>query len=122
MSKKSFTGGLGSLLGDQPEPIQKETVNTVQTPTRGRPTTNFKEIKSQSQKGTKEGETRATIIINEEMLDKIKALAYWDRTTIKEIITTAIEESLAKYEKENGVIKPFPDTYIRNVKKPKPRD
>ena len=108
MSKKSFTGGLGSLLGDQPETIQKETVNTVQAPTRGRPITNFKEVTKSSQQGTKEGETRATFIVNEEILDKVKAVAYWDRTSIKEIITTALEESIAKYEKKNGAIKPIP--------------
>ena len=62
MSKKNFTGGLNSLLGDQPE-----------KPKRGRPVTQTKELNSSSQEGTKEKETRATFIINEELLDKLKA-------------------------------------------------
>jgi len=46
MSKKNFTGGLSSLLGDQPD-----------KPKRGRPVTQTKEITKSSQEGTKENET-----------------------------------------------------------------
>jgi hypothetical protein len=97
MSKKNFTGGLNSLLGDQPE-----------KPKRGRPVTQTKEITKSSQEGTKENETRATFIINEELLDKLKAIAYWDRVLIKDVVNTALQETVAKYEKKNGDIKPIP--------------
>lgn len=97
MSKKNFTGGLNSLLGDQPE-----------KPKRGRPITQTKEITKSSQEGTKENETRATFIINEELLEKLKAIAYWDRVLIKDVINTALQETVAKYEKKNGAIKPIP--------------
>lgn len=97
MSKKNFTGGLNSLLGDQPE-----------KPKRGRPVTQTKEITKSSQEGTKEKETRATFIVNEELLDKLKAIAYWDRVLIKEVVDTALQETVAKYEKKNGDIKPIP--------------
>ncbi len=97
MSKKNFTGGLNSLLGDQPD-----------KPKRGRPVTQTKEITKSSQEGTKENETRATFIINEELLDKLKAIAYWDRVLIKEVINTALQETISKYEKKNGTIKPIP--------------
>ena len=52
MSKKNFTGGLNSLLGDNDKPK------------RGRPKTSTKEITKSSQEGTKEKETRATFIVN----------------------------------------------------------
>lgn len=97
MSKKNFTGGLNSLLGDQPE-----------TPKRGRPVTQTKEITKSSQEGTKENETRATFIINEDLLEKLKAIAYWDRSLIKEVINTALQDVVAKYEKKNGKLKPIP--------------
>ena len=97
MSKKNFTGGLNSLLGDQPEK-QK----------RGRPVTQTKEITKSSQEGTKENETRATFIINEELLEKLKAIAYWDRCLIKDVVNTALQDVVAKYEKKNGDIKPVP--------------
>ena len=80
MSKKDFTGGLNSLLGDQPE-----------KPKRGRPVTQTKEITKSSQEGTKENETRATFIINEDLLDKLKAIAYWDRVLIKDVVNTALQ-------------------------------
>jgi hypothetical protein len=97
MSKKNFTGGLNSLLGDQPE-----------KPKRGRPVTQTKEITKSSQEGTKENETRATFIINEELLDKLKAIAYWDRVLIKDVVNIALQEAVAKYEKKSGEIKPIP--------------
>lgn len=97
MSKKNFTGGLNSLLGDQPD-----------KPKRGRPVTQTKEITKSSQEGTKENETRATFIINEELLEKVKAIAYWERELIKETINKALQETVAKYEKRNGDIQPIP--------------
>ena len=97
MSKKNFTGGLNSLLGDQPE-----------KPKSGRPVTQTKEITKSSQEGTKENETRATFIINEELLEKLKAIAYWERVLIKDVINTALQETVAKYEKKSGAIKPIP--------------
>ena len=97
MSKKNFTGGLNSLLGDQPEKAK-----------RGRPVTQTKEITKSSQEGTKENETRATFIINEELLEKLKAIAYWDRILIKEVVNTALQEAVTKYEKNNGEIKAIP--------------
>lgn len=97
MSKKNFTGGLNSLLGDLPE-----------RPKKGRPVTQTKEITKSSQEGTKENETRATFIVNEELLEKLKAVAYWERRMIKEVIASALEETVAKYEKENGPVKPMP--------------
>ena len=96
MSKKNFTGGLNSLLGDSDKPK------------RGRPVTQTKEVTKSSQEGTKEHETRATFIINEELLDKLKAIAYWDRVLIKDVVNTALQEAVAKYEKKNGDIKPIP--------------
>lgn len=97
MAKKDFSGGLSSLLGEQPE-----------KPKVGRPKTNFREITKSSQEGTKENETRATFILNEYLLDKLKAVAYWDRVTIKQVVNTALEEYLSRYEKKNGEIKPSP--------------
>ncbi len=97
MSKKKLTRGLDSLLGDQTD-----------KPKRGRPVTQTKEITKSSQEGTKENETRATFIINEELLEKLKAMAYWDRLLIKDVINTSLGETVARYEKKNGAIKTVP--------------
>lgn len=96
MSKKNFTGGLNSLLGDNPKPK------------RGRPKTSTRVVTKSSQEGTKEKETRATFIVKEELLDKLKAIAYWDRKLIKEVVNTALQDIVDKYEEKNGDIKPIP--------------
>lgn len=101
MSKKDFKEGLDSLLGgrkEKPPVIDK----------RGRPKTNFKEVTKSSQEGTKAGETRATFIVVEKLLEKCKAVAYWDRTSIKNVINTALQDYLKKYESKNGTIKEIP--------------
>jgi hypothetical protein len=104
MSKKDFTGGFNSLFGEQPEKPKRKRFDTEiegeeDSPTlvkRGRPVTQFKEITKSSQEGTKENETRATFIINEETLDKLKAIAYWDRVLIKDVVNIALQEYLDK--------------------------
>jgi len=98
MAKKSFTGGLNSLLGENEKPKGK----------RGRPKTSTRKITKSSQEGTKEKETRATFIVNEDLLEKLKAIAYWDRKLIKEVVNTALQDRVDKYEKEIGEIKPIP--------------
>lgn len=89
MSKKRFTGSgfnINHILGDLPEetPVKKPL------------------------DATKPGEVRATFIVNKEALEKLKAVAYWDRLLIKDVINTALEEAIARYEKKNGVINPIP--------------
>lgn len=96
MSKKDFKGGLDSLLGETP------------TVGRGRPkgeTSPAKEVTKTSQEGTKPKETRATFIVNEDQLEKIKAIAYWDRLMVKDVVAKAFEEFLTRYEKKSGEIK-----------------
>ena len=126
MSKKNFTGGLSSLLGEQVEKpkkaknyIENESVffdlsnedkakREKEKRKVGRPQTVFKTITKSSQEGTKENETRATFIVDEALLDKLKAIAYWDRVLIKEVINSALQDVVAKYEKKNGIVKPIP--------------
>ena len=43
-----------------------------------------------SQKGLKKGWTRATFILKSDYLEKIKALAYWERKEIKEVVDELI--------------------------------
>lgn len=69
---------------------------------RGRPKTNFKKIEKSSELGTREGETRATFIIDKMKLENLKAVAHYDRTTIKEVIACAID-SLLLSRKDVGV-------------------
>jgi hypothetical protein len=128
MSKKSFPG-IDSLLGGgatrQPEQAtERATVRVgalvdAAKPTieekpavakkRGRPQTNFRDIDKSSQEGCKESETRATFIVNEADLERIKAMAYWERIQIKDAINAALREYIARYEAKNGPVQPKPE-------------
>lgn len=81
--KKDFTGKADNLLGGTKTK-------------RGRPKTQTKAVNSSSQIGTKESETRATFIVNEDLLDKVKAIAYEDRLSIKEVVAEALEQYVKK--------------------------
>jgi hypothetical protein len=63
---------------------------------------------SSVQKGLKAGETRATFIVQETALDKIKAIAYWDRCNIKDVINTAFDQYIKEYEQKNGAVQNTP--------------
>jgi hypothetical protein len=43
-----------------------------------------------SQEGLKDGWIRATFILRKDYLEKLKALAYWERKKIKEVIDDAL--------------------------------
>lgn len=60
------------------------------------------------QKGLKTGETRATFIVKEQALEKIKAIAYWDRQNIKDIVQLAIDAYIQQYEDAKGKVQPVP--------------
>ncbi len=108
MSKKNFKGGLSSLLGEAHTKSKVRPEATATTKKLGRPQTQFKETTKSSQEDTKENETWATFIVNEDLLEKLKAVAYCDRVMIKDVINTALEETVAWYEKKNGKLKPIP--------------
>lgn len=90
MSAKNFKGGVNTLLSG---PKDKEGK-------RGRPKTNFKVVTKTSQAGTKENETRATFIVNEEQLESVKALAHWERLSIKDVLAKAIEAYLSSKKRD----------------------
>jgi len=92
MGKKSFGQGLDSLLGATiQEEERKDPIKAEEKKLRGRPITNTREITKTSQKGTKEGETRSTFIVNEKALERLKALSYWKRKKIKSVLHEALE-------------------------------
>lgn len=91
-----FKNNLGELLGSS------EQVAKVGAEYRKKSVA--REAGKASDLGCKESETRATFIVNEELLDKLKAVAYWERIKIKE----AIDEALSDYL-EKKKIKPRPE-------------
>ena len=67
----------------------------------GRPQTIKREYTKSSQEGLQDNLTRATFIVREDLLEKLKDLAYTNRTKIKDEINNA----LAEYLKDKEVLK-----------------
>lgn len=88
--RKNFLGGLNSLLGSSQEEKKQQQEEVKE----GRPKTKAREITKSSQEGTLEGETRATFIVKEDLLQKLKAVAFWERAQIKAVINQALEDFL----------------------------
>ena len=51
-------------------------------------------VTSASSKGLPEGWTRATFIVRQDLVHKVKRAAYWDRRQIKDIVTEALDAYL----------------------------
>lgn len=101
MAKKSFQG-LEGLLKKTTSPDKNKKKEESPKPT------------NSSKIGTKRGETRATFIVNEEILDGIKALALWDRASIKEVIHEALKEYIEKQDETK--LKQALDFYMKKKK------
>jgi len=85
MAKKSFKSGFDSLLGD----------NVDNSPENSKIA-----VKSRKQKS----EIRATFILSEDHHNSIKAISYWERKMLKDILYEALEAYISEYKKNKGEI------------------
>jgi len=74
----------------------------------GRPKTTTKVAKDTTEAGTLPGEKRATFIVKAEQLEKVKAMAYWGRVNIKDVMDAALEKYIAAWEKKHGPVRTKP--------------
>ena len=51
-----------------------------------------------------EKEVRATFIVKASHIDKLKAISYWERKMIKNVIDEALKEYIDSYEQNKGPI------------------
>jgi len=54
------------------------------------------DLNKTTQKGLKDGWIRATFILRKDYLEKLKAIAYWERKRIKEVIDEALRLYLSR--------------------------
>ena len=92
MAKKKIEG-----LGDQAVSKffeQPEGLPEVERTKVGRPRTIYREYEKSSQEGLREGYTRATFIVREDLLKKLKDYAYTEREKIKDVVNKMLAEFL----------------------------
>ena len=97
MTKKNFSGGINSLLGED----KKEQPEEEKAPEKKAQPVSRKEITKTTQEGTYEGDVRATFIIKENKLELLKALAYWERKKIKDLLDESIDSLLKTKDPEH---------------------
>ena len=78
---------------DKDEIINELLANARKTPA-GRPPTIKREIVNSSQEGLQENWTRATFIMREDLLKRLKDYAYTDRRSLKDIMNEMAEAYL----------------------------
>lgn len=61
-----------------------------------------------SKDGLPENWTRATFIMREDLLEKFKDIAYWDRKAVKELFNEMLEKYVLHRQRKNGEIKSRP--------------
>jgi len=105
--------GLNSVIPVKKERLQQENIaeelqllidQARATLKPGRPA-KHRPDRSTAERGCKEGETRYSVVMKKEHIEKLKDIAYWQRGTLKEALSEAIEAFLKQYEKKNGTIK-----------------
>ena len=110
MAIKNFSKGIKSTIGSITENENKLAEEELKNDTNAKEKMFWltTDTESSSKKGLKFDEIRMTTITNEIYLNKIKAIAYWDRLQTKDLINQALEDFVKKYESENKVLKPIP--------------
>ena len=130
MAKKDFTTQLAKGMGmqmqqtaEQSQEPKKEVRQTAEPQPQQEPQTVAAGVRKSTQgrksgdkphldgehtpsvkSGLRDGYTRATIIVKEEYIDKLKEVAYRDRSTLKDVIGQALAMYIDTYEDENGGI------------------
>ena len=85
MAKKNFKTGFDSLLGESSntQSLPESSVNELKKPTQ---------------------ERRATFILSESHHETIKAISYWERKMLKDILYEALEAYINEYKRVKGDI------------------
>lgn len=81
--------------------------NKRAVPGPGRPKSIVKDhtMASSAEKGTALGYMRKSYVANIELSNKLDAIAWWDRKTIKEVLCEAMMNYIKEWEKKNGLVK-----------------
>ena len=97
MATKNKTNSLVSNLGiGKPKAIEKK---VTETPVEATP-----EVRPSTENGCKAGEARTTVILNKELVKKIKYIALAEGTSIKEKVTEGLTAIVEQWEANNGEI------------------
>lgn len=90
-NRKMGTDPLAWINQEQAEPVKPEKELRQK---QGRPRTIYREYEKSSQEGLQDNFTRATFIVQEDLLKKLKDYAYTERETLKDVVNRMLAEFL----------------------------
>ena len=92
MAKKpNFKGSLDDLINGMKE----------ETP-------ELKAARPKSAKGLREGLNRFSIVLPVELMDQLRAIAYWNNLTVKDVVAQFLDNGLQLYKEKHGDPEPIP--------------
>lgn len=98
MATKNKTNSLISNLGiGKPKTTENKVIET--------PVEEVPEVRPTTENGCKTGEARTTVILNKELVRKIKFIALAEGTSIKAKVTEGLTAIVEKWEANNGKIR-----------------
>lgn len=90
-NRKMGTDPLAWINQEPAEPVKPEKELRQK---QGRPRTIYREYEKSSQEGLQDNFTRATFIVREDLLKKLKDYAYTERETLKDVVNYMIQTFL----------------------------
>lgn len=91
---KDFSQGINAILGDPVHPVTKS-LDTGNEASQKEQVIAIPKPRIEEQPEPEGPEVRATLVISADLLEKTRALAYWERRSIKEVITEALTAYMA---------------------------
>ena len=120
MKKLDMKSGIANVFsGDQTTPNETNISQKSSTTIRER-SPREEEIKPEKKysrkvyrKGVYQGD-RTTIIMDPGLHNDLSEIAFWDHTSIKELVNEAMKEVVKKYIKIHGELKPIPADKVKS--------
>lgn len=100
MAKKDFTADAASVFVDaMVTPTEQKTEQPKQATPKPQP-----KAKASSAPAEPQNAVKVTFMLNTALYDKLRYITYKERTHIRAILTEALTDYMAKYERKNGRI------------------
>lgn len=93
-NRKMGTDPLAWINREPEQAEQEQGLPEVPRSNMGRPRTIYREYEKSSQEGLQDNYTRATFIVREDLLKKLKDYAYTERETLKDVVNRMLTEFL----------------------------
>jgi hypothetical protein len=101
--------GLSALLRDNEEEVEEIVNDAPALKEKHKSPMTLGEIMEAEQKPKEvSAEVRVTLLMNRETHEKIKIMAHWELTSLKDIINTSLEATIVEYERTHGQLANVP--------------